>query len=205
MRAPAGAPEGRSGAFLFVTLHAAPSAAPSAMPGSGPSPAAPDSSLAPIGRWLGLAALIIALDQAIKFWIVQNYPWGYSWPVTEFFNFVRVHNTGAAFSFLASQGGWQRWFFVVVAVAAAAFIVWQLRLHGRQKLFALALSLIMGGALGNALDRLFYGYVVDYLDFHWAQRHFPAFNLADVAITAGVAGMLLAEWLRWRAERRASA
>lgn len=149
--------------------------------------------------------MVVALDQAIKLWTVQNYAWGHISPITGFFNFVRVHNTGAAFSFLAGQDGWQRWFFVGVAALATVFIVWQLRLHGRQKVFALALSLILGGAVGNAIDRLLHGYVVDYLDFHWAGRHFPAFNLADVAITAGVIGMLLAEWLRWRAERRAAA
>ncbi|HMN22401.1 MAG TPA: signal peptidase II [Ottowia sp.] len=157
------------------------------------------------GSWLALAALVVALDQFVKWWIVGHYQLGDATPVTGFFNIVRAHNTGAAFSFLAGAGGWQRWFFVALALAASAFIVWLLRGHAGQKLFALSLTLILAGAVGNLIDRLVHGYVVDYLDFHWPlleplfyRGHFPAFNLADAAITAGAIGLVLDELLRMR-------
>lgn len=159
-----------------------------------------------LGAWLALAALVVVLDQLVKGWIVGHYQLGESTPVTGFFNIVRAHNTGAAFSFLAGAGGWQRWFFVALALAASAFIAWLLRRHAGQALFALSLALILAGAVGNVIDRLVHGYVVDYLDFHWPfleplfyRGHFPAFNLADSAITAGAIGLILDELLRLRA------
>ena len=118
--------------------------------------------------WLGLAAAILLLDQFTKTLILGYYQLGDSTHVTSFFNIVRVHNTGAAFSFLASAGGWQRWMFTGIGIAAAVFIVWMLRSHPGQKLFAFALSCILGGALGNVIDRVLHGYVVDMLDFHWS-------------------------------------
>lgn len=148
--------------------------------------------------WLALAVLVILLDQLTKLLIVGQYPLGWSQPVTPFFNLVRVHNTGAAFSFLASASGWQRWFFTGLGGIAAVLIVWMLRSHPGQKLFGFALSLILGGAIGNVIDRLMYGYVVDFLDVHWAGWHFPAFNLADSAITLGAGCLLLDEFLRVR-------
>ena len=148
--------------------------------------------------WLALAVLMILLDQLTKLLIVGQYPLGWIQPVTHFFNLVRVHNTGAAFSFLASASGWQRWFFTGLGGVAAVLIVWMLRSHPGQKLFGFALSLILGGAIGNVLDRLMYGYVVDFLDVHWAGWHFPAFNLADSAITLGAGCLLLDEFLRVR-------
>ena len=158
--------------------------------------------------WLGLAALLFAADQATKLWILATYQLGDSTFVTGFFNIVRVHNTGAAFSFLADAGGWQRWFFTAVGVAAAVFIVWMLRSHPGQKLFAFALSCILGGAIGNVVDRLLHGYVVDWLDFHWpflsglfSGGHFPAFNIADAAITVGAVSLILDEILRVRRSR----
>ena len=151
--------------------------------------------------WLALAVLVILLDQLTKLLIVGQYPLGWGQPLTSFFNLVRVHNTGAAFSFLASASGWQRWFFTGLGVVAAILIVWMLRSHPGQKLFGLALSLILGGAIGNVIDRLLYGYVVDFLDFHWAGWHFPAFNLADSAITVGAGCLLLDEFLRVRRAR----
>lgn len=153
---------------------------------------------------MAVAAVVAVLDQLTKQWILATYQWGDATPVTSFFNIVRVHNTGAAFSFLAGHGGWQRWFFVAIAVVAAIFILWQLRLHGQQRLSSFSLALILGGAVGNVVDRMLHGYVVDFLDFHLGGRHFPSFNLADTAITIGVIGMLLAELLRWRQERRTS-
>lgn len=158
--------------------------------------------------WLGLAAAILLLDQFTKTLILGYYQLGDSTPVTSFFNVVRVHNTGAAFSFLASAGGWQRWFFTAIGVAAALFIVWMLRSHPGQKLFAFALSCILGGALGNVIDRLLHGYVVDMLDFHWSflagifpGGHFPAFNVADMGISIGAIALILDEVLRVRRSR----
>ena len=121
--------------------------------------------------------------------------------VTSFFNVVRWHNSGAAFSFLAGSSGWQRWFFTVIGLAAAALILWLLKSHSGQKLFPFALACILGGAIGNVIDRLLYGYVVDFLDFHWHDWHFPAFNVADSAITIGAACLILDELLRVRRAR----
>lgn len=143
-----------------------------------------------LSRWLGLAALVVALDQAAKAWIAGRFAYGESAQVTGFFNLVLAHNTGASFSMLNDAGGWQRWLFSAIAVAAAVWIVSLLRRHAQQKLFSLALALILGGALGNLIDRLAYGYVVDFLDFYWSGHHFPAFNLADSAITCGAALLL---------------
>lgn len=151
-----------------------------------------------IWPWLGLAALLFAADQITKNWILAAYQLGDSTHVTGFFNIVRVHNTGAAFSFLAGASGWQRWFFVGLGLVAAGFIVWMLRSQGHQRLFAWALSLILGGAIGNVIDRLLHGYVVDFLDVHWAGWHFPAFNIADSAITVGAALLILDELRRVR-------
>ncbi len=167
-----------------------------------------NSSGSGLAFWLALAGLVVLLDQFFKQLILANYQLGDSTYVTSFFNIVRAHNTGAAFSFLAGAGGWQRWFFVALALAAAVFIVWLLRSHPGQKLFAFSLSMILGGALGNVIDRLLHGYVVDFLDFHWAflsplfhRGHFPAFNVADAAITAGAIGLILDELRRVRAGR----
>jgi signal peptidase II len=136
--------------------------------------------------WLLPSALVIALDQSTKHWIVQAFSFGEASAVTSFFNLVLAHNTGAAFSFLAGAGGWQRLFFIVVASVASVVILYLLRKHGRQTLFGLALSLVLGGALGNLIDRIRWGYVVDFLDFYYGSYHWPAFNVADMAITGGV-------------------
>lgn len=149
-------------------------------------------------HWLGLAFIIVLVDQFTKVLILGYYRLGDSTYVTSFFNVVRVHNTGAAFSFLASAGGWQRWFFTAIGVIAAVVIVWMIRSHPGQKLFCFAMACILSGALGNVIDRLLYGYVVDFLDFHWAGWHFPAFNVADSAITIGAACLILDELIRVR-------
>ncbi|MDX8385238.1 MAG: signal peptidase II [Gallionella sp.] len=138
-----------------------------------------------LSRWLGLSALVIVLDQLSKYWISSSFSYGESMYVLEIFNLVLVHNSGAAFSFLSDAGGMQRWLFSTVAIVASVWIVWLLRKHQHQKLFSLSLSLILGGALGNLIDRIAYGYVVDFLDFHWNAYHFAAFNVADSAITCG--------------------
>jgi signal peptidase II len=165
-------------------------------------------SKASIWPWLGLATVILLLDQITKQLIVANYQLGDSTTVTSFFNIVRAHNPGAAFSFLASAGGWQRWFFTGIGIAASVFIVWMLRSNPGQKLFAFALACILGGAIGNVIDRVMYGHVVDFLDFHWPflsgifyGGHFPSFNVADAGITVGAISLILDEILRVRRSR----
>lgn len=149
-------------------------------------------------QWLGLAVIILIADQFTKLLIVGYYQLGDSTPVTSFFNVVRVHNAGAAFSFLSDASGWQRWFFTGIGVLAAVVILWLLKSHGGQKLFAFALACILGGAIGNVIDRVLYGHVVDFLDVHLRGWHFPAFNIADSAITIGAACLILDELLRVR-------
>nr|WP_145546271.1 signal peptidase II [Variovorax boronicumulans] len=151
--------------------------------------------------WLLLAAAVFAADQWTKQWILDHYQHGDATVVTSFFNIVRAHNPGAAFSFLAGASGWQRWFFTAIGVGAAVFIVWLLRAHAGQRLFSFALTLILGGAIGNVVDRLQHGYVVDFLDFHWAGWHFPAFNIADSGITVGAVLLILDELRRMRRGR----
>jgi signal peptidase II len=151
-----------------------------------------------LSRWLGLSAVLIVLDQLSKAAITRHFVYGESWPVTSFFNLVLAHNAGAAFSFLSDAGGWQRWFFSAVALVASIWMVWMLRRHIQEKLFCLSLALILAGALGNLIDRVRYGYVVDFLDFYWETYHFPAFNVADSAITCG-AVLLLWDSMRKKA------
>ncbi len=151
--------------------------------------------------WLGLALLIFLADQFTKTLILGYYQLGDSTWVTSFFNVVRVHNSGAAFSFLAGASGWQRWFFTAIGLGAAVFIVWMLRQHASQRLFAFAMACLLGGALGNVVDRLMHGYVVDFIQLHYGGWYFPSFNVADAAITAGAVGMILDELLRVRRGR----
>ena len=151
--------------------------------------------------WLGLSLVILIADQFSKMMVLGYYRLGDSTTVTRFFNLVRVHNEGAAFSFLADGSGWQRWFFSAVGLAAAVFIVWMLKSHARQRLFAFAMACILAGAIGNVMDRLMHGYVVDFLQFHYAGWYFPSFNLADSAITIGALAMILDELLRVRRAR----
>jgi signal peptidase II len=151
--------------------------------------------------WLGVALAVVLLDQFTKTLIVGTFQPGDSRAVTSFFNVVRVHNSGAAFSFLAGAAGWQRWFFSGLGTLAAIFIVWMLRRHGHQRLFGWALALILGGAVGNLIDRLLHGHVVDFIQVHYAGWAFPAFNVADGAITVGAACLILDELLRVRRTR----
>ena len=155
--------------------------------------------------WLGIALVILLADQATKLLIVDSFALGDSQTVTTFFNLVRVHNSGAAFSMLSTASGWQRWFFTAIGVVATLFILWLLRSHPTQKLFCFALALVLGGAVGNVIDRIAYGHVVDFLDFHWDwlspvffQGHFPAFNVADSAISVGAVCLILDELIRIR-------
>jgi signal peptidase II len=148
--------------------------------------------------WLALALILLIADQFTKVLILGYYQLGDSTRITPFFNIVRAHNTGAAFSFLASASGWQRWLFTGIGVAATLFILYLLRTHPGQKLFCFALACILGGAVGNVIDRLLHGYVVDFLQFHYGGWYFPAFNVADAAITVGAVGLVLDELLRVR-------
>jgi len=162
----------------------------------------------PLVLWLGLALGVILADQVTKTLVISQFALGDSRTVTSWFNLVRAHNAGAAFSFLADASGWQRWFFVGLGAVASVFIVWMLRKHPDQRLFCTAISLILGGALGNVIDRLLHGHVVDFLQFHWSflapmfpGGYFPSFNIADSAITAGAIGLILDEILRVRRAR----
>ena len=152
--------------------------------------------------WIGLALIVLIFDQFTKILILGYYRFGETTRVTSFFDIVRAHNTGMAFSFLKDASGWQRWFLAGVAVVASLFILYLLKKHAGQRLFCFALACIMGGAIGNLTDRLMHSYVVDFLLFHWHERwYFPAFNVADVAITVGAAALILDELLRVRSTR----
>ena len=148
--------------------------------------------------WLTLAFIVILLDQATKILIVNDFSLGQNRAVTSYFSIVRWHNTGAAFSFLAGSSGWQRWFFVGLGIAASGFILWLLKRHSSQKLFCFAIAMVLGGAIGNVIDRIWHGYVVDFILLHYRGWAFPAFNLADSAITLGAICLILDELRRVR-------
>jgi signal peptidase II len=141
-------------------------------------------------RWLSISALVIVLDLYTKHLIQQAFAFGDAVTITSFFDMVRYHNEGAAFSFLSNAGGWQKLFFSGLALIASVVILRLLLKHPEQKLFCFGLSLVLGGALGNLYDRLTLGYVVDFLSFHYQQYYWPAFNVADSAICVGVAVLL---------------
>ena len=145
----------------------------------------------PLFVWLALSAVVIVLDFYTKQLIVSHFGYGEHWPITSFFDLVRYHNEGAAFSFLAAAGGWQKYFFSAIALVASVIIVRLLTQNLSQKLFCFGLALVLGGALGNLIDRISLGHVIDFLYFHYLQYDFPAFNVADSAITCGVALLLL--------------
>ena len=136
-------------------------------------------------RWYALAGLVIVLDQLSKWLVLENIHFGETIYVTPFWNWVLTYNPGAAFSFLADQPGWQRWFFTVLAIAVSGWIVFELKKCAEHKLVSLALALVMGGALGNVIDRVRFGAVVDFIQWHAAGFYWPAFNVADSAITIG--------------------
>lgn len=163
------------------------------------------SSNTPLALWLGLALLIILADQLTKTLVIGRFALGDSLTITPYFNLVRAHNAGAAFSFLADASGWQRWFFTGLGVVASVFIVWMLKRHPGQRLFCFAISMVLGGAIGNVVDRLLHGHVIDFLQFHWdflapmfPGGYFPSFNVADAAITVGAVCLVLDELLRVR-------
>jgi signal peptidase II len=136
-------------------------------------------------HWYALAGLVIILDQLSKYFVLGHIQFGETIYVASFWNWVLALNQGAAFSFLADQPGWQRWFFSSLALVVSGWIAVMLRQHSQQKLLSLALTLVMGGALGNVIDRIRFGAVVDFIQWHAAGHYFPAFNVADSAITLG--------------------
>ncbi len=154
-----------------------------------------------LAPWLAVATVVVLLDQLTKVTIERLFSYGDVLPVTGFFNLVLTYNKGAAFSFLASASGWQKQLLTAFGIVASLFIVYLLARHGTQRLFSLALALILGGAVGNVIDRLAYGHVIDFLDFHWRGWHWPAFNVADSAIVCGAALLILDELLRVRRSR----
>lgn len=157
-----------------------------------------------LGFWLIVAAIIIVIDQATKLYFNSAFTYGQRVNVLPFFDLTLVYNRGAAFSFLATEAGWQRWFFTALGVGAAVVIIWMLRRNSAaQPRFALALSMIMGGALGNVIDRVAYGHVIDFLLFYWNGWYYPAFNIADVGITCGAVLLVLDELLRMGKTRAA--
>lgn len=155
-----------------------------------------NASTTSLGVWLGIAAIIILFDQVTKITVEKLFSYGESMAVTSFFNLVLVYNKGAAFSFLASESGWQRYFFTAVGIIAAVFMVHLLRKNPGQRMFCWALALLLGGAVGNVIDRILYGHVIDFLDFHVGGWHWPAFNVADSAICIGAVLFVIDELRR---------
>jgi len=141
-------------------------------------------------KWLSISGIVVAIDLYTKYLTQQAFTFGEKLYVTSFFDLVRYHNEGAAFSFLADAGGWQKWFFTAISVIASIVIIYLLKKHHSEKLFSIGLALVLGGALGNLYDRVTLGYVVDFLSFHLYGFYWPAFNVADSAISIGVVCLL---------------
>ena len=154
-----------------------------------------------VGRWLWLAGLLIVLDQVSKLGFDSQLKYGERIHLLPFFDFTLLYNPGAAFSFLADETGWQRWFFTILALAASVFIIWMMHKNRTQHRMMLALALILGGAIGNVIDRIAYGHVVDFLLFYWRDWYYPAFNIADICITLGAMLLILDELLRLKGTR----
>ena len=145
---------------------------------------------------LSIAAFILTLDLASKYWVESALEFGQIIPLTSFFNLVLTYNPGAAFSFLADHNGWQKWLFTLLAIGASIFLVMQIRANHEKTLQNIGFAMIAGGALGNMIDRVRIGMVVDFLDFHWQDVHWPAFNIADSAIFIGVVLVIWQEFFR---------
>ncbi len=176
-------------------------ASPVSTPDSPHSPATKNRRFA---SWLLIAFVIAAVDQITKQWIEHQFVYAERLSVLPFFDLTLLYNPGAAFSFLAHEQGWQRWLFSAIALAAIVLILRLIRRHPDQKLFCCSLAFILGGAVGNVLDRFAHGHVIDFLLFYWQDWYFPAFNVADVAITCGAILLILDELIRWRKNRRTS-
>lgn len=163
------------------------------MPKSELTQVAPAETSKSLSFWLLLAAVLIILDQVTKLYFEYNFEFQERINILPFFDFILVYNTGAAFSFLADAGGWQHWFFIGLALAAVIFITYQLRTHKQDLFYCFSLCLIMAGAIGNVIDRILYGHVIDFLLFYWNNWYFPAFNLADCFITVGAVLVIVQE------------
>lgn len=157
-----------------------------------------------LGRWILGAIFLIVLDQLTKIGFDHALKYGQRINIFQFFDFTLLYNKGAAFSFLADQPGWQRWFFTGLGLAASVYILWMMHTHRSQHRFMLALMLILGGALGNVIDRIAYGHVIDFLLFYWQNWYYPAFNIADVGITVGAILLVIDEILRLRGQHARS-
>ena len=154
------------------------------------------AGLTRVWRWYLLACFIVVIDQLTKYWVSSVFSYGETLELLPVLNLTLVHNMGAAFSFLSDAGGWQRWFFTIVSLAVSiVLVVWLYRLPARQTLLATALALVLGGAVGNLWDRVVFGYVVDFVDFYYQRYHWPAFNVADAAITLGAVLLILESFL----------
>ncbi|HBP27863.1 MAG: signal peptidase II [Advenella sp.] len=162
----------------------------------------PAARAVPYMMWIALALVLISADQISKQYFEHNFEYLQRVNVLPVFDFILIYNQGAAFSMLADGAGWQRWFFMVLGLAASAFILYLLRKHREQPLFCLALALILAGAIGNVIDRTLYGHVIDFLLFYWNDAYFPAFNLADTFITIGAVLLVLDELLRYLRNKR---
>jgi signal peptidase II len=173
------------------------------MTGSAPTQAATTQTTR-LRRWLLLAAVLIVLDQLTKLYFDGSLRYGQRIAVLPFFDFTLLYNPGAAFSFLAQADGWQRWFFTVLGLGASVFILVMMHKSRSNKRLLLALTLILGGALGNVIDRIAYGHVVDFLLFYWKDWYYPAFNIADTCITLGAILLILDELLRLRGQHARS-
>ena len=154
-------------------------------------------------RWLPLSFALVVFDQWTKGWIERHYELGEYKPVFSWLDIIRMHNPGAAFSFLADAGGWQRWFFTIFAVGVSVMlVVWLRKVRlTTEPILAIALALVLSGAVGNVIDRIEHGYVVDFIHVHWQQAYFPAFNIADSAITIGAILLLWDAFADWRRNR----
>lgn len=173
------------------------------MTGSAPAQEA-TSQTTRLWRWLLLASVLIVLDQLTKLYFDASLRYGQRIAVLPFFDFTLLYNPGAAFSFLAQADGWQRWFFTVLGLFASAFILVMMHKSRSNQRLMLALTLILGGALGNVIDRIAYGHVVDFLLFYWKDWYYPAFNIADTCITLGAILLILDELLRLRGQHARS-
>ncbi|MGX9937044.1 signal peptidase II [Advenella kashmirensis] len=162
----------------------------------------PAARVVPYLMWIALALVLIGADQISKQYFEQNFEYLQRVNVLPVFDFILIYNQGAAFSMMADGAGWQRWFFMVLGLAASAFILYLLRKHREQPLFCLALALILAGAIGNVIDRTLYGHVIDFLLVYWNDAYFPAFNLADTFITIGAVLLVLDELLRYLRNKR---
>jgi len=153
-------------------------------------------------RWLWLTVIFLIIDQITKQWVANTFDYRETLAVFPFFNLYYVHNEGAAFSFLADQGGWQRWFFsAIAAIASIIFVIWMAKTPKQNRLLSIAFALILSGALGNLIDRVLFGYVIDFLDFHWQGSHFAAFNIADSVIFIGAALMIVESFTQQNSQK----